>query len=263
MNNKITINHQVVSFKLTEKKVFVSSLDIAKIFEKQHKNVLAQIEALPQDNFNGLNFKPVTYKDAKGEFRPAYHLTRDGFSLLVMGFTGARAYQWKIAFINAFNQMESLLKNKETPAIPQNYAEALRMLADSFEENISLKTKIKDDKPFIDFAYQITESEGCISIGDFAKILCKKGLDIGEKRLFKFLRNKGFLTNKNTPYQRFLEAGYFRVVEKTIPNLLSRELYAQTLITGKGQLVVSNAMMEEKKALNLLKNNINTGVRNE
>ncbi len=87
----------------------VSSLTVAEKFGKKHKNVLQSIESLQKDcpeSFNGLNFQPVEYVDAKGETRPMVAMTRDGFSLLAMGFTGAKAVQWKIRFINAFNAME-------------------------------------------------------------------------------------------------------------------------------------------------------------
>lgn len=59
----------------------------------------------------------VEYKDAKGESRPAYNLTRDGFTILVMGFTGKAAMKWKIRYIEAFNAMEQkLLEPQQLPA---------------------------------------------------------------------------------------------------------------------------------------------------
>lgn len=68
---------------------------------------VAQLQAF---QFAELNFLPITYPDAQGKPRPMYLLTRDGFTLLAMGFTGARAVQFKVAYINAFNRMERLLK---------------------------------------------------------------------------------------------------------------------------------------------------------
>lgn len=61
------------------------------------------------EEFNGRNFAPVNYLDVKGESRPMYQITRNGFAFLVMGFTGHEAAQWKERFINAFTQMEHLL----------------------------------------------------------------------------------------------------------------------------------------------------------
>ena len=93
-------------------KPVTTSLRIAEVFCKPHKDVLKAIRSLetPED-FNRRNFSPVEYSDAKGEKRPAYCITKDGFTLLAMGFTGAKAMQFKIAYIEAFNEMERRLQN--------------------------------------------------------------------------------------------------------------------------------------------------------
>jgi Rha family phage regulatory protein len=94
-------------------RVMVSSLQVAEHFGKRHKNVIQAIERLEiPEEFNRLNFQPVEYEDKKGEKRPAYLMTRDGFTLLVMGFTGPRAMEWKIKYIEAFNAMERMLREK-------------------------------------------------------------------------------------------------------------------------------------------------------
>ncbi|EAL4168196.1 TPA: Rha family transcriptional regulator [Campylobacter jejuni] len=111
MKNLVAINGVNIELEVANNQVTTTSLAIANVFEKRHDNIIAQIKALPQDEFNALNFKAVNYKDKKGEIRPCYNLTRDAFSLLVMGFTGEKAYKWKIAFIEAFNEMEKRLRN--------------------------------------------------------------------------------------------------------------------------------------------------------
>ncbi len=84
-----------------------TSLRVAAAFDKQHKDVLRAIRGLDcSEEFNGRNFAPVEFIDAKGEKRPAYDMTRDGFSFLVMGFTGKKAAAWKERFLEAFNFME-------------------------------------------------------------------------------------------------------------------------------------------------------------
>lgn len=92
----------------------VSSLDIAKRFNKTHKDVLRIVGEL-EANFNERNFAPVDYTDAKGESRPAYSLTRDAFVLVVMGFTGKAALTWKVRYIEAFNAMEARLTGQPVP----------------------------------------------------------------------------------------------------------------------------------------------------
>lgn len=112
-------------------RLFVSSLDVAERFDKAHKNVLAAIQGIEcSDEFNRLNFKPVEYRDAKGQMRPAFNLTRDGFSLLVMGFTGKEAMYWKERYIQAFNLMEAeLLKRSVEHAEARGRSKEVRVLA--------------------------------------------------------------------------------------------------------------------------------------
>lgn len=96
-----------------EEKLITTSLKVAEVFEKEHKNVLKSIENLVADNSAAKFFQLTTYKN-RGKEYPMYEMDRDGFSLLVMGFTGEKALQWKIKYIEAFNQMESELKRLYT-----------------------------------------------------------------------------------------------------------------------------------------------------
>lgn len=96
-----------------EERTVVSSLDVAETFGKAHKDVLRSIRELGcSEEFNERNFSPVEYTDAKGEKRPAYVMTRDGFTMLVMGYTGEFAMRFKEAYIKQFNAMESALRGK-------------------------------------------------------------------------------------------------------------------------------------------------------
>ena len=92
--------------------ILVSSVDVAENFEKRHKNVIQSIENIRKSDkgFTGLNFQPSEYEDSSGRVLPSYLMTRDGFTLLVMGFTGYKAQEWKIKYIKAFNAMEARLK---------------------------------------------------------------------------------------------------------------------------------------------------------
>lgn len=95
-----------------------TSRAVAEQFGKNHKEVLRAIEntitQLKETDegkaFNERNFAPISLRDAMNREKPAYLLTRDGFTLLAMGFTGAKAVQFKVAYINAFNRMERLIR---------------------------------------------------------------------------------------------------------------------------------------------------------
>lgn len=127
--NKTIINNKEVAFHYSQdnNQIFCTSLDVARVFGKQHKNVLRDIENILKDLReigdldDKLNFEQVvriskTTNPKNGKIvnrkYPYYNLTRDGFSLLAMGFTGTKALQWKIAFLSAFNQMEKFIKKQ-------------------------------------------------------------------------------------------------------------------------------------------------------
>ncbi|WP_020397106.1 Rha family transcriptional regulator [Thiolinea disciformis] len=91
---------------------------IAQTFGKLHKNVIRSIENLGcSSEFNRLNFAPVEYSDEKGELRKEYQITFDGFTLLAMGFTGAKAMQFKEAYIKEFRRMEQQLTQRQDSSL--------------------------------------------------------------------------------------------------------------------------------------------------
>lgn len=95
--------------KRNEEKLITTSLKVAEVFEKEHKDVLESIRNLVAENSAAKFFNETTYKNRGREY-PMYEMDRDGFSLLVMGFTGDKALQWKIKYIEAFNAMEQELR---------------------------------------------------------------------------------------------------------------------------------------------------------
>lgn len=96
-----------------EEVTVVTSLDVAETFGKEHKNVLRDIRELEcSEEFNRLNFEPIFYKDSMNRKQDMYYITRDGFTLLVMGYTGEKAMKFKEAYIRQFNAMEKVLIGK-------------------------------------------------------------------------------------------------------------------------------------------------------
>ena len=109
---------------------------VAEKFGKRHDNVLRDITSIKSDvpeEFWLLNFEERDYLDSRGKTQPQYELTRDGFVLLAMGFTGAAAMEWKVRFIEAFNMMEAELSAKLRgevgaelrPSIPAHFGDDL------------------------------------------------------------------------------------------------------------------------------------------
>ncbi len=121
-----------------------SSLDVAKVFGKEHKNVLQSIENLfediPQD-FTELNFQPSSYMNQQNKEQPMYLLTRDAFTLLAMGFTGKKAMQFKIAYIEAFNAMEKQLLEHKNQSQLKSEEDNLKKKKNKMEEKLPCRYK--------------------------------------------------------------------------------------------------------------------------
>ena len=92
-----------------------SSLDVSRSFGKRHDNVLRAIGGLLENEETQKMFKKSNYVDSQNKQKyPMYLMNRDGFSLLVMGFTGKKALDWKLKYINAFNQMEKIIRERQS-----------------------------------------------------------------------------------------------------------------------------------------------------
>jgi len=101
------INELVV---VVKGKAVTTSLEVAEVFGKRHDNVLQSIQSLKcSDDFTALNFQGSKYTDPTGRTLPMYYMTKDGFTMLVMGFTGEKAFKFKEAYITAFNSIEAEL----------------------------------------------------------------------------------------------------------------------------------------------------------
>ena len=111
-----------------------TSLKVSEVFHKRHTEVLRGIRSLCNNTpeaFYGRNFASVEYVDAKGERRPMYTMTRDGFTLLVMGYTGKDAMRFKLEYIEAFNAMEKELLRHQDSALSPDLRSELKSLVDA------------------------------------------------------------------------------------------------------------------------------------
>ena len=105
-------------FKGQNDQVKTNSVLVAKVFNKEHGKVMRDIANLKCSNdFRAANFGLSSYVNEQNKEFPMYEMTKDGFTFLVMGYTGQKAAEFKEAYINAFNKMEAELKDKK-PALP-------------------------------------------------------------------------------------------------------------------------------------------------
>lgn len=112
------------------------------------------------------------------------------------------------------------------------------------------KAKIEADKPKTIFADAVSTSKTSILVGDLAKLICQNGYQIGQKRLFEWLRNNGYLIKSgnsyNMPMQRYVEQGLFEVKESSVQNPDgSVRITKTTKVTGKGQIYFVNKFLRK------------------
>lgn len=130
-------------------------------------------------------------------------------------------------------------------ATPKTYVEALRALADAEEEKERLALENEEMKPKAEFYDTVAESSTTFEVGVVAKIL---NFGIGRNKLFKFLRNEGILNPDNIPYQQYVDAGYFKVVEMPYGKLNGDTLVGKkTVVYQKGIDYIRKLLIKKGK----------------
>ena len=130
---------------------------------------------------------------------------------------------------------------------------AQRKLTERTQQLETVNAKLEEAKPKIVFADAVSASKTSILIGDLAKILRQNGVEIGQKRLFEWLRKNGYLmkngTSKNLPTQRSMEHGWFEVKEHVMVTPSGENKITRTTkVTPKGQIYFINKLLEENFA---------------
>jgi Rha family phage regulatory protein len=166
-----------------------NSLLVAQKFGKRHDSVLRDIDNLScSEKFRILNFVETPYVHPQnGQTYRMYVMTKDGFSFLVMGYTGKEAGQFKEDFINAFNKMDNIIKTSLASALPNfnNPAEAARAWAQEYEqkqlaeqrayvleeEKVFLKQEVEELLPDADYTKQTLKSTSTLTTTQIAKEL--------------------------------------------------------------------------------------------
>ncbi len=212
MDNIIKINNNMVEFTNKDEQVYVSSRDVAKVFEKLHKNVIKELEKIltEQSAKIGADIVKSSYLDDLGRNYKQYLLTKKGLNLYLFNIQGYNDY--KIAFLDKFEEMEQALKYNQTAfKVPTTMVEALELALEQAKHIEALNAKIETDRHKVEFYDAVAESKDAITIGDAAKVL---NMGVGRNRLFEILRNHKIFQNNNVPYQKYIDRGYFRVIEQ-------------------------------------------------
>lgn len=139
-------------------------------------------------------------------------------------------------------------KIEEVLMNPDTIIKLAQQLKTEREEKAKLAIKIEEDKPKVVFAEAVSTSDDSILIGQLAKILRGNGLDIGQNRLFKMLRNEGFLMrHSNMPTQKAMDKGLFKIKETAITHSDGHITISKTTkVTGSGQVFFINYFLSKR-----------------
>nr|DAE11358.1 MAG TPA: KilAC domain protein [Myoviridae sp. ctWiL39] len=135
---------------------------------------------------------------------------------------------------------------------PANMIKVLETLQQEQDARRKLEAQAEEDKPKVMFANSVERAENSILIGDMAKILRQNGLEIGQKRMFEYLRKNGYLVKSgesyNMPTQRSLEHGWMEIKVRTlVMSDGSTRITRTPKITGKGQIYFVNLLLGNKE----------------
>lgn len=211
--------------------VVVSSRKVAEDFGKRHDHILRDIDALMSNmgvtqNWGNLFIETKYQHEQNKQWYKEYLLTRDGFSLLVMGFTGAKALQWKLKYIEAFNEMEEALKNENKIELPTDYLSALKALVVSEEERQKLLEINKEQAPKVEYFNKVLDSSKLITITEIAN-----DLGISARELNKFLETEGI---QNKQYKQWkISQEFLYLIEE---NYADYEIYLRSFGRKNQQL---------------------------
>lgn len=227
----------------------VSSRVIAEQLGKRHDNILRDIESNSLLKFEEW-IKPSKYKATNGQEYSEYLFTKDGFILLMMNYTGYNDF--KVAYIKRFNEMEKSLQSPLTmllalskEQLALNNIQLAQIILEKDEVIEKQEVKLIEQKPLVDFADTVAKASNSIEIGVFAKLVKDENIDIGRNNLFKWLKTNKFLMKDNIPYQKYIDLGYFELIEYTFKTPYRVMTGNRTQITGVGQIKIIEKLRKE------------------
>ena len=242
---------EVQLVQIENNQVVVSSRQIAKDFEKQHKHVLDSIrDILAAENSATKFFYESTY-DNRGKEYPEYLMNRDGFSLLVMGFTGSKALEWKVRYIQAFNAMEAKLamEHQDSYMIADPIARALKWAEEEKKRRALQATcsqqeqRIGELKPKADYTDKILQSKSLVPITAIAKDYGMSGQALN--KILHGLKIIYRIGNQWLLYSKYQACGYTSSETVQIETSEGPKVVLNTKWTQKGRLFLYEMLKKQ------------------
>lgn len=214
--------------KVGELKTQMTSLEIAELTGKEHKTVMRDIRTLEEQvsQIDGYKFVLTYYEDSIGRKQPMYELGKKECLLLASGYdTVLRA-----KIINRWEELEMAAKNQFK--VPTSFREALLLAAEQQGVIEEQQKRIDIMKPKEEFFDAVADSKDAIPMLEVAKVLNIKGM--GRNNLFEFLREQKILMRNNLPYEKYVDRGYFRVIEQKYTKNYEECINFKTLVYQRG-----------------------------
>lgn len=222
--------------------------DVAEIlgYAKARNAIAAHVDE--EDRHDAL-IQGVT--DSLGREQPMTFINESGLYSLVLSSklpTAKKFKRWVTAEVLPAIRRHGMYATDELINNPDFAIQAFTALKEERERRKELEAKVKADQPKILFADAVETSHTSILVGDLAKLLNQNGVDIGQKRLFNYMRENGYLiksgASKNMPTQKAMDMDLFEVKERTISNPDgSVRITKTTKVTGKGQTYFINKFL--------------------
>ena len=182
----------------------------------------------------------------------AWFLTEDGLYEVLMQSRKPIAKQFKKEVKNILKTIRKhgayMTENTIEKALtsPDFLIQLATKLKEEQEARRKAEATIEEQKPLVSFANTVTESSDCLDMGEFAKVIKDKNINMGRNKLFQWLRDNKYLMNNNVPYQKYIDNGVFKVIEVTKKSAYDDgRIYTKTLVTGKGQIYILEKLKEE------------------
>ena len=225
----------------------MSSREISELTGKRHDHVLRDCDAL-NENYEKMGFPKIgegyyTHPNTGNQQHREYRLTKMQTFDLMTGYSA----ELRIKVNRRWAELEA--KEQAHQQIPQSFSEALRLAAEQAEKIEEQQKQLQAQAPKVLFAETVIGSQSSCLIGELAKLITQKGYEIGEKRLFKWLRENHYLGTRgeyyNIPNQQYIEQGLFELKKGTRSgNGGVMHTTITPKVTGKGQVYFVNKFLK-------------------
>ena len=217
------------------RKETMTSLDIAEVTGMRHADVMRSIRNMEEAwvKVSERNFALSSYKQAQpnGGYKdvPCYVLNKTECLYVATKFNDeARA-----KLVLRWEELENQAR-KSAIVMPNfsNPAEAARAWADQYEQRLKLEAKAREDAPKVEFFESVAESKDAVEMKAVSSTL--NYVAVGRNKLFSILREQKVLQSNNIPYQKYIDAGYFRTIETKKNCGTEVRIFIKTLVYQKG-----------------------------